>query len=70
MGSKSTDGLAQWLADTQDYSTNEEALNRISGSVNGLNIVLRDLNKDTLFWTEPSNLELVLTKKTNGDSDE
>jgi len=68
MASNSTDALTRWLAKTQDYSTNEDALNRIAGSVDGLNTVLRELNDDTLFWTEPSNLDLVLRK--DGDSNE
>ncbi len=53
------DEISQWLTLVQDYRTSPEALNRIAGSINGVNQALgsKTLSAQPLFWTEPSNLD-------------
>lgn len=72
MSSISPDELAVWLRETQAYATSADGLHRIGGSVTGLNKALQALGTDSLFWTEPGNLDSLLNRgnQTSGAQDE
>jgi hypothetical protein len=75
MSTFSMDDLAAWLQDTQGYETSRDALHRINGSVAGLNNALQVIDTDSLFWTEPSNLDSLFNQggqqtQPDGSSDE
>lgn len=64
MSSIDADALASWLTSVQNYPASPQALQRIGGSVTALNKVEQALDIDTLFWTEPANMDSVLAAKS------
>lgn len=54
--------LSNWLGVVQSYATSPEALHRIGASVAAFTKMEQTPDKDTLFWTEPANMDSLLNK--------
>ena len=61
--------LTQWLGEVQDYRVSQASAERIGQAARQLKLVEKILGDDTLFWTEPANIDTLLNTQSRAGAD-